>query len=188
MLVRAIFLLAATGSAAPVTGPDLPGLSWVTIVWIAGLLGFVGLAILVLHLVQLVRSVFGRKPALDVTLGAKADRGDLDRLEVDIKGFVRTQDMDVMREEHRLRWVGLQAEISESRHAWREEFNAWQLAAKDRDEERSGRLSRLEERMVAAGQSLAAVAKQADLILASLHNLDAKVDRNNERRIPAGHS
>ena len=175
----------AQNTGVPLPTPVLNnGLSAPVVTVVVGIIGLLVIAALILTVLNLWKVNFGRKPTIEVDLQGKADSKDVSALKVDIKGFVTTKEFDAIKEEHRLRTLGLEKQISDSRHAWREEFGAWQTHARERDEDRAERLKRVEQQMTNNGQSIAAVSKQADLILAQLHNLDAKVDRNNESRRP----
>lgn len=184
MLSRSLILAQTPGVPLP-TPVVNGGLHPAMVTVVVGLVCLLVLVVLVLTVLKLWKENFGRTPPIDVTLGAKAEKGDVDTLKVDIKGLAMSKDLDAIREENRLRCVGLEAQISDSRHQWREEFNAWLLGAKDRDEERAKRLQHLEQQAVAAGQSLAKLDERSVGISSQLTNLNSKLDRLVESRMAA---
>jgi hypothetical protein len=172
MISRPCFFIASN----PELTPEL-----ITVV--AGLLGLLTILVLVLNAVSLWQRVFGRRPPIEVDLQAKADRGTVEKLEVDIKGFASTRDLERYQEETRVRARGLEEQISGLRHELRDECQSLKSGAELRDAENKDAFRDLHNHMSQNNGRMSAVQKQADMILASLTNLDAKVDRVVERRV-----
>lgn len=172
-------ILAAT--PAPSIGPDLPGFSWVTIFWVAGLIGAMTIAALALHLFQLSRAVFGRKPAIEVELGAKADRGDVDKLSVDIKGFATAKELEAHNEEHRLRATGLEKQISDARHEFANQANVLALAARERAASNDQFMKELQAHLTQNDRQIAKLETSIEHNAGAIGNLVQKFDRLIER-------
>ena len=172
---------------AQATGYPMPapltqtGLHPALVTTLVGLIGLLIIVILVLTGINQWKQAFGRKPTIDVSLAGKADKGELEKVSLDIQGFALAKDLDGVREEHRLRALGLEKQISESRHQWREEFGAWQNFARERDEERNGRLRHLEQQLALAAQALAKLDERSVGIAGQISNVAQKLDRNIER-------
>lgn len=153
-----------------------------TVTVLAGLLGLLTIAVLLLNAIISWQRVFGRKPPIEIDLQAKADRGALEKLEIDLKGFARSRDLERHQEETRVRARGLEEQISGLRHELRDECQEIKSAAEAREAKNEDAFRDLHAQMTHNAARLAAVQKQSDMILASLTNLGAKVDRVVERR------
>lgn len=153
-----------------------------TVTVLGGLLGLLTVLVLVLNAVTSWRRVFGRKQPFEIDLQAKADRGALEKLEIDLKGFASSRDLERHQEETRLRARGLEEQISALRHELRNECQSLKSAAESREVKNEDSFRDLHTQMTQNSARLSAVQKQSDMILASLTNLSAKVDRVVERR------
>lgn len=148
-----------------------------------GLLGLLTILVLVLNAVTSWQRVFGRTLPIEVDLQAKADRGALEKLEIDLKGFASSRDLERHQEETRVRARGLEEQISGLRHELRDECQSLKSAAQSREIKNEDSFRDLHTQMTQNAARLSAVQKQADMILASLTSLGAKVDRVVERRM-----
>ena len=161
--------------------PDPVALDPQVVTVLAGLLGLLTILVLVLNAVSSWQRVFGRKPPIEIDLQAKADRGALEKLEIDLKGFASSRDLERHQEETRVRARGLEEQISGLRHELRDECQALKAAAENREAKYEDALHDLHAQMTQNAARLSAVQKQADMILTSLTHLSAKVDRVVER-------
>ena len=182
VLLAFIHLLAST----PANPLDPPQISAPVVDVVLGVLGLLGAGILVLTFAKLWKDVMNKPAAIAVDIGThnKDDKSDpgTKRFEVDLTGFVATKTFDEHREELRLRTLGLEKQISDSRHDWRNELQAILDAAKLRDEVAEDWRGEMSDDVKKTALKLAGVETQSNLILALVTNLDAKVDRNNESR------
>lgn len=148
---------------------------------LGGLLGLLTVLVLALNAVNSWQRVFGRKQPIEVDLQTKADRGALEKLEIDLKGFASSRDLERHQEETRVRARGLEEQISGLRHELRDECQSLKAAAESREVKNEDSFRDLHAQMMQNAARLSAVQKQADMILASLTSLGAKVDRVVER-------
>ena len=162
--------------------PDPAALDPQVVAVLAGLLGLLTILVLVLNAITSWQRVFGRRQPIDVDLQGKADRGALEKLEVDLKGVASMRDLERHQEETRARARGLEEQISSLRHELRQECHALKTSAELREARNEDAFRDLHTQMTQNSACLSAVQKQSDMILASLTNLGAKVDRVVERR------
>lgn len=168
--------------ALPLLGADPAALTPQTVTVLGGLLGLLTILVLALNAVTSWQRVFGRKQPIEIDLQAKADRGALEKLEIDLKGFASSRELERHQEETRVRARGLEEQISGLRHELRDECQSLKSAAESREAKNEDSFRDLHTQMTQNSERLSAVQKQADMILASLTNLSAKVDRVVERR------
>lgn len=175
MITRPILIFSEANFGAPLFTPEVSTVC-------VGLLGLLTVAVLILNAVSSWRRVFGRNPPIEIDLQSKANLHDVNRLEVDIKGFASTKDLEHYQEETRVRSRGLEEQISGLRHELRNECHALKTEADMRAAKNEDAFKDLNSQLRANASGMAGVQKQADMILAHLTNVSAKVDRIAERR------
>lgn len=185
MVLPSFAYLLATASGNTVDVPEISPPVWTVILGVGSLLGA---GILVLTFAKLWMDVLGKRTAT-VNIQAHSDSDPHESPTpkvgvIDVTGFVATKDFDAHKEETRLRAVGLEKQISDSRHEWRNELNKVLQAATVRDETADEWRRQISDDVKGSSLKLAAVEKQADMIQATQTNMDAKLDRLIERHIP----
>ena len=130
----------------------------------------------------------GKRAAMTVDIKAHTESDPKEpaatKAVLDVTGFVATKEFEAHKEEVRLRAVGLEKQISESRHDWARELQAVLHAATVRDEVADEWRGEISQDVKQTGLKLAGVQKQADMIQASQDNMNNKLDRLIERHIP----
>ena len=183
----ALSLLFAAGNPL-----DPPEISTPVKIVALGMLGLLGAGIAILTFAKLWMDVMGKRSSATVSIQAHSESDSKDKESssgkgptIDISGFVAAKDFDAHKEEARLRAVGLEKQISESRHDWQRELQAVLTAAEDRDEASSEWRRTIGTDVKSTALKLAAVEKQADMIQATQQNMDQKLDRLVEKHIPS---
>ena len=187
ILAHNLFFLVA--AANPLDPPEIS--NPVKIVAL-GVFGFMLLGITVLTFAKLWMDVLGKRHSATVSIQAHSDSDGKEKdnvpakgATIDISGFVAAREFELHKEEVHRRAVGLEKQISESRHDWQRELQSILALATDRDESATEWRNEISGDMKTTGQKLAAVKQQADIIQATQTNMDAKIDRLIERHIPA---
>lgn len=142
-----------------------------------GILGLLGIYVLILNAIAAHKKVFGRTPPFEVELNGKADSSHVDRLEVDIKGFATTKELERYQEETRVRSRGLEEQISGLRHELREECQGLKAAAENREESAAEQFEQIRKQLSETDRLLAKLDERSQNVAGTISNFDRKLDR-----------
>lgn len=147
--------------------PEQTALSKEAIFVLVGLLSLLGGYALILTVISGHRKVFGRNPPLEE---------DLNRVELNLKGFTSVKEFEALREEARLRAVGLEKQISTARHDFAKEMEGLAKNARADYEETSDHLTKLAEEVVKTRVTIGALDERTKNVAGTVHNFDAKLN------------